>query len=62
MGTAQSNQKLSENREAVINTITKKGINNSRFSSKGWGQTNSIADNNTEKDRAKNRRFEIVKK
>jgi len=36
-----------------MNAITEKGINNSRLSSKGWGQTKPIADNKTEEGKAK---------
>jgi len=63
VGTPQSNQTLSENRaRTVMNAIIAEGIDKSRLSSKGWGQTKPIADNNKEDGRAKNRRVELVKK
>jgi OOP family OmpA-OmpF porin len=61
-GTAPSNQTLSESRaKAVMNGIVAKGVDKSRLSSKGWGQTKPIEDNKTEEGKAKNRRVEIVK-
>jgi len=63
VGTAQSNQTLSENRaRTVMNAIIAKGIDKSRLSSKGWGRTKPVADNSTEEGKAKNRRVELVKK
>ena len=62
VGNLQSNQSLSENRaKAVVNAIVTKGIDKSRLSSKGWGQTKPMNDNKTEDEKAKNRRVEIVK-
>ena len=62
VGTIQSNQALSENRaKSVMNSIIAKGIDKTRLSSKGWGQTKAITDNKTEEGRAKNRRVEIEK-
>ena len=63
MGTAPSNQTLSESRaKSVMNELVTKGISTTRLTSKGWGQTKPIADNNSESGRANNRRVEIVKK
>ena len=61
-GAIQSNQILSENRaKAAMNAIVSKGIDKSRLSSKGWGQSKPIGDNASEEGKAKNRRVEIVK-
>ncbi|MEO8150561.1 MAG: OmpA family protein [Bacteroidia bacterium] len=62
VGTPASNQTLSESRaKSVMNALIAKGIDKSRLSAKGWGQTKPVADNDTEDGKAKNRRVEIVK-
>jgi OmpA-OmpF porin, OOP family len=62
VGTAASNLKLSQARaKSVMDAVVKAGIDKSRLSSKGLGQTAPIADNRGEDGRAKNRRVELVK-
>jgi OmpA-OmpF porin, OOP family len=63
VGDAASNLLLSENRaKSIMNALIAKGIDKTRLSAKGLGQTAPIADNRTEAGRASNRRVEIVKK
>ena len=60
IGTEAYNQKLSERRAASVKSyLTKKGIDASRVSAQGFGETKPIADNKTKEGRAKNRRVEI---
>lgn len=66
-GGAEYNQKLSENRaKAIKNYLVKKGIAQARISTKGFGESAPMPGvlNDTEENRAKNRRveFEILEK
>ena len=62
VGKPESNKKLSQERaEAVVKyLVEKKGVDSKRLSAKGWGDTQPIADNKTEKGRAKNRRVDFT--
>ncbi len=60
IGKAADNLKLSENRaKEVIVYLTNKGVQAERLSYKGFGATQPVADNNSEENRAKNRRTEL---
>lgn len=60
IGKAADNLRLSENRaEEVVNYLTQRGIQPERLAFKGFGATQPVADNNTEENRAKNRRTEL---
>ena len=62
VGTHDYNVKLSQDRAAaVVAALVVAHIKPDRLSSGGFGPDNPIADNNTEKGRAKNRRVELVK-
>lgn len=53
------NLDLSERRaKSVVNYLVEHGIDKARLTSKGFGETDPIADNNTPEGRAKNRRTE----
>jgi len=59
-GSKSLNQKLSEERaNAVLNYFTSKGIDASRLTSSGFGESNPIQSNNTRDGRRANRRVEI---
>jgi outer membrane protein OmpA-like peptidoglycan-associated protein len=60
-GDKKANLILSENRaKAVYLSLISKGINATRLTFKGYGDTKSIADNNSETGRAQNRRTEFT--
>jgi OmpA-OmpF porin, OOP family len=59
-GTPQANMMWSERRaKAVADYFISKGIDASRITYKGYGDTQPVADNKTEAGRAKNRRVEM---
>ena len=63
IGGKRYNQRLSERRaQAVVDFLTAKGISKDRIRSAGFGDTRPVAPNNTEANRAKNRRIEFKAK
>lgn len=62
VGKDEDNQKLSENRaRSVKEALLKNGVSaTARFETVGYGKTNPVADNDTDKGRAKNRRVEVL--
>jgi lipid-binding SYLF domain-containing protein len=62
VGGQEANEKLSADRaEAVANWLADHGIDRSRLSSKGYGESRPVASNASENGRAKNRRVELVR-
>ncbi len=60
VGDKKSNQLLSENRaKAVYNYLTQNGVPTDRLTTKGYGDTQPIASNDTDEGRAENRRTEF---
>jgi outer membrane protein OmpA-like peptidoglycan-associated protein len=60
-GDSNANMKLSNERaNSVYSFLIKSGINASRLSFKGFGQTKPLVENDTEDGRSKNRRTEFV--
>jgi outer membrane protein OmpA-like peptidoglycan-associated protein len=59
-GSDAYNQTLSENRAAsVARYLTQRGVNSVRIATRGFGESQPIADNSSEAGRAANRRVEI---
>ncbi|MFT6992483.1 MAG: outer membrane protein OmpA-like peptidoglycan-associated protein [Paraglaciecola sp.] len=59
-GSNALNQKLSEKRaQSVANNLSKNGVLSDRLEVIGFGETQPIASNNTEKGKMQNRRVEI---
>jgi len=60
-GSEVYNQKLSlERAQTVYRYLVDNGVDSSRLSFKGYGKERPIAPNDTEENRAKNRRTEIL--
>jgi OOP family OmpA-OmpF porin len=61
IGSHAYNQKLSERRAAAVRDyMVAQGIDTSRITTKGWGETKPVASNKTEEGRAQNRRVELT--
>ncbi len=59
-GSDSYNQGLSERRaQSVANYLTSRGVDRVRIATRGYGETQPIADNSTDAGRAANRRVEI---
>jgi lipid-binding SYLF domain-containing protein len=61
-GSQDANEKLASDRaEAVANWLADHGIDRSRLSSKGYGDSRPVASNSSAEGRARNRRVELVR-
>ncbi len=61
VGSETYNQKLSTERAiAVRDALIKKGVNAERLTAKGYGSTKPLAPNDSEENKAKNRRTELI--
>ena len=61
VGNDNDNLTLSQNRaNAVVNALIKLGINPSRLTSEGKGESMPIADNTSEEGKSQNRRTEFI--
>jgi lipid-binding SYLF domain-containing protein len=62
VGSADFNKTLSQDRAmAVVNWLSNHGVDRSRLSVRGYGESKPLADNATDRGRAMNRRVEIVR-
>jgi outer membrane protein OmpA-like peptidoglycan-associated protein len=62
VGSASSNQKLSEERaHSVMTALVAQGVDAKRLTFKGFGASHPVSDNATEAGKAENRRVELVK-
>jgi OmpA-OmpF porin, OOP family len=60
VGSKRSNQQLSEERaKSVVDYLIAKGVGADRISSAGYGETRPVKPNDSEANRAKNRRIEF---
>lgn len=60
-GTAEVNARVSQDRaDTVRNQLIALGIGADRIEAKGYGQEHPVAPNDTEEDRAKNRRIDVL--
>lgn len=60
-GSDEYNQKLSERRaNSVVKYLVGKGVDASRMTAKGYGESNPVADNETDEGRELNRRVELT--
>lgn len=64
VGTKAANLKLSQDRAAAVKThlVAKGGIDATRLTTQGFGDSKPVADNTTEEGRGQNRRVELVKR
>ena len=59
-GSEEFNQTLSEGRaQSAVNYIIEKGVNQNRLVAKGYGETQPLFENDTEENKANNRRVEL---
>ena len=60
-GNDENNQRLSESRaQSVAKYLINNGVDESRVTARGYGETRPIAVNNSASNRAKNRRIEFT--